>query len=511
MSGLGGVLDDGDFEAVRDYLRSAAGLEFDAGRRGGLSAVVAERLRASGEPSVAAYLAALGGPSGEAERQRLLDAVTVQETHFFRNVPQMEVLRRRVLPELLRRAAGRQRPLTIWSAGCSTGEEPYTLAMLLLELSPGGVGGNAGRAPVRILGTDVSAEALRAAERGTYAGRTLESLPTMVRDRWLEPVPGGAFAVRDEVRQLVELRLHNLVTDPVPVAPGEVDLVVCRNVTIYFGRDTTRLLMGRFHDVLAEGGYLLLGHSETLWQVSDAFTLVPVGEAFVYRRSHQTRRLTVPGARLVRRRRPAAAPPVAALPGGPAPVVPVVPGARGVHGAHAAPGDGASTLPRHIAPSAGPPVRAVPLADSRGVPELAAAVQALREGDYDSAARHAQAALESDPLLPAAYVVLGQARSTLGQDAGAVDPLRKAVYLDPAAGPAHFLLAGALARLGQHGPAAVSYRAAAVALGKQTGSAVAGVLDGRDVGELAELCLVLAEQSEERVEGEAVPSPGGAR
>jgi chemotaxis protein methyltransferase CheR len=505
VSGFPGALDDHEFDTVRDYLRSAAGLEFDAGRRGGLAAVVADRLQTTGAESVRSYLASLDGPGGEVERQRLLDAVTVQETHFFRNAPQMEVLRRRVLPELLRRAAGRERPLTIWSAGCSTGEEPYTLAMLLLELSPG-AGGNAGRERVRILGTDVSAEALRTAERATYAGRTVDSLPTMVRDRWLEPVPGGALTVRDEVRQLVELRMHNLVTDPVPLGRGEVDLVVCRNVTIYFGRDTTRLLMGSFHDVLAEGGYLLLGHSETLWQVSDAFTLVPVGEAFVYRRSHQTRRLMVPGARLVRRLRPA--PPARGLPATPAsarppltPASPLLPPLRV---------DPASTAPRNIVASTVPPPRSVPLADSRGVPDLDAAVAALQAGDYATAARHAQAALETDPLLPIAYVVLGQARSTLGQDAGAVDPLRKAVYLDPTAGQAHFLLAGALSRLGQHGPAAVSYRAAAAALGKQPGSALAGVLDGRDVGELAALCLVLAEQSERQVGGELSSSPGGA-
>jgi chemotaxis methyl-accepting protein methylase len=129
--GAGG-LSDRDFDAVRHYLRAVAGLEFDAGRRAGLSAVVAERLRSSGAAGVESYLAGLERTGGDAERQRLLDAVTVQETHFFRNVPQMEVLRRRVLPELLRRAAGRGRPLTIWSAGCSTGEEPYTLAMLLM-------------------------------------------------------------------------------------------------------------------------------------------------------------------------------------------------------------------------------------------------------------------------------------------------------------------------------------------------------------------------------------------
>jgi chemotaxis protein methyltransferase CheR len=445
------VLDDGDFATLRDYLRTEAGLEFDESRRAGLTAVVADRLRTTGAGDLRTYLGALSGTAGEAERQRLLDSVTVRETHFFRNPPQMEALRRRVLPELLRRAAGRDRPLTIWSAGCSTGEEPYTLAMMLLELSP--MAGS--RAPTRVVGTDVSADALRAAARGTYTGRTVETMPAVVRDRWLEPRPGGALGVKDEVRRLVDLRLHNLVTDPVPFAKGEVDLVVCRNVTIYFARETTRLLMGRFHDVLAEGGYLLLGHSETLWQVSDAFTLVPVGDAFVYRRSHEGRRRLPPVPR--RRRRPAPAP--AAVPPGP-------------------------TL----------------LDEARGQ---------LATGDYEAAARAAADAVAADPLLSAAYVVLGQARCTLGQDADAIDPLRKAVYLDPAAGQAHFLLAGALARLGQHGPAAVSYRAAARAVGRMPAPARDDLLGGRDVAELADLCRRLADESQRQAGQVVSAAPGG--
>jgi len=445
------VLDDGDFATLRDYLRTEAGLEFDESRRAGLTAVVADRLRTTGAGDLRTYLGALSGTAGEAERQRLLDSVTVRETHFFRNPPQMEALRRRVLPELLRRAAGRDRPLTIWSAGCSTGEEPYTLAMMLLELSP--MAGS--RAPTRVVGTDVSADALRAAARGTYTGRTVETMPAVVRDRWLEPRPGGALGVKDEVRRLVDLRLHNLVTDPVPFAKGEVDLVVCRNVTIYFARETTRLLMGRFHDVLAEGGYLLLGHSETLWQVSDAFTLVPVGDAFVYRRSHEGRRRLPPVPR--RRRRPAPAP--AAVPPGP-------------------------TL----------------LDEARGQ---------LATGDYEAAARAAADAVAADPLLSAAYVVLGQARCTLGQDADAIDPLRKAVYLDPAAGQAHFLLAGALARLGQHGPAAVSYRAAAKAVGRMPAPARDDLLGGRDVAELADLCRRLADESQRQAGQVVSAAPGG--
>ncbi len=450
------MLTDVDFETVRDYLASRAGLVFDHSRRAGLSAVVLERMHATSTVSVDAYLRLVDAPKGAEERQRLLDAVTVQETYFFRNPPQMEALRRRILPELLRRSAGRDRPLTIWSAGCSTGEEAYTLAMLLLELSPMlGIHSEA-----RIVGTDVSARALDAARRGVYTGRAVETAPSMLRDRWFEPTGGGALAVRDEVRRLVDLRLHNLVTESPPFGAGEVDLIVCRNVTIYFARDTTRNLVGGFHDVLAEGGYLLLGHSETLWQVSDAFTLVPVGDAFVYRRSHDARVAMGPAGqapRPVRLRRPKSLP---------------------------------KPIARLVAPSGAAPIG------------LDAARVALAKGEYAEAVQAAEAAVAADPLSAEGYVVLGNALSTLGRDGDALLPLRKAVYLDPDAGHAHFMLASSLARLGQHGAAAVSYRAAAASLELVEPASVAAMLDGRAVSDLVHLCLRLADISENMDLGE---------
>ena len=481
------TLTDDDFALVRAYLAEAAGLVFDHSRRPGLTGVLAERLGATGSPDVAAYVALLRSPGGEAERQRLLDAVTVQETHFFRNPPQVEALRRRVLPELLRRAAGRERPLTIWSAGCSTGEEPYTLAMLLLELSPM----LADRSGTRILATDVSAEALRAARRATYAGRTLDTAPANVRDRWFEPSPGAALQVRDEVRGLVDLQLHNLVTDPPPFGPGEVDLVVCRNVTIYFSRETTRALIARFRTVLAEGGYLLLGHSETLWQVSDEFALVPIGDAFVYRRTHDAQASAVP-------------PPTAPEPGHPRPAR-VPPGRRSAGpvagnrrpaapspAVMAEPLPAASAVPTPAA-SAVPSQAPAPASDPAALLELART--ALAAGGYAEAADLAGRAAEAQPLLAPAYVVRGQALATLGLDGEALAPLRKAVYLDPGAGHAHFLLAGALARLGRHRPAAAAYRAAARTLPAVDAGTLEAYLGGRQVDELVDLCRRLADIS----------------
>src|SRR5450631_387629 len=272
------AMTDEEFDTLRKVLEKSAGLVHDESRRDSLTFAVAGRMEAIGASSPAMYLAMLSGPGGAPERQQLIDVVTIQETHFFRNPPQIRALRQHVLPELIRRSTALNRPLTIWSAGCSTGEEPYSLAMLVRELMP-----MATREHVRIVGSDVSASALAFAEAGRYGPRAVQMADPIDLGRWFD-TDRDSYVVRDDVRDLVELKLHNLITEPPPFDAGEVDLLLCRNVTIYFNRATTKALMGRFHAALANGGYLFLGHSETLWQLSDAFTLVPLGDAFVYRR-----------------------------------------------------------------------------------------------------------------------------------------------------------------------------------------------------------------------------------
>ena len=469
------ALSDAEYAATAETLVRLAGLEFDHSRRAALSAIVRERVEACGRPDVVGYLDLVRSPGGAAERQALLNAVTIQETHFFRNLPQIEALREAVLPELIERARTGRRPLTIWSAGCSTGEEPYTLAMVLLDLM-----GSADSVPVRILGTDVSSSALEVAERGVYSGRTVELADPAAARRWFEPGPNGTWTVRPEVRSLVEFRLQNLITDPPPFAPAEVDFVVCRNVTIYFARDTTRALVQLFHRTMNHGGYLLLGHAETLWQISDAFSLVPVGEAFVYRKD----------VRPVRPGQPSLTPRTALT----TPVRPAGPpqrrgGARGV-------------LRRPASwPKAAPP----PPATVRPSPadDLSAARRALERGQYQEAASLAERATAAHPLLVEAYVVTGRALANLGDDDGAIVALRKAVFLEPGAGHAHFLLATTLRRVGDPAGAARAFGAAAVTLAGTAPERLGELLDGRAVSDLVDLCRSLAgspQQQPERVE-----------
>ncbi len=483
-------LSDRDFGRLRELLAARAGLVFDESRRDSLAYSLGERVGTSRTGTVPAYLDLLGTPDGAGEMQALLDEVTIQETHFFRNPPQFRALRQHVLPQLIRRASGSGRRLRIWSAGCSTGEEPYSVAMLVRELLPLTEGWD-----IRIVGTDISTRALSAAANGRYGERALGPTDPVDVAHWFLRA-GDDFVVRPEVRSLVEFRHHNLIGDPPPFGPDEpVDLVLCRNVTIYFSRETTRALMERLHACLSDGGYLFLGHSETLWQINDRFRLVTLGDAFVYRRDAAEapptdRRTVLPDRRT---------------------------GNDGLPGAgerRSKPDRRGSAWERLTKPRALPFPRrdkspepagllvggavgrggegAVPAPESEETEPLEQVRLVLRDGRYAEAAELAREVVAADPLRAEAHYLGGLALANLGRDVDALAALRKAVYVDPATGFAHFLLAGVLARLGDATGAARSYRAAAETLGRNAGDHDAAELGGRSVEELIDLCWQLA-------------------
>jgi chemotaxis protein methyltransferase CheR len=451
------VLTDEEFAQLRSLLARSAGLVFDESRRDSVAYCIAERLRVTGARDVPSYLELL---SDGTERQQLLNEVTIQETHFFRNPPQIRALRKYVIPELLKHADTRGRRIRIWSAGCSTGEEPYTIAMILRELLPTMTGWD-----IKVIATDVSSRALDAAKRGRYGERAVQMASPDDLVRFFVPTGDGHYDVRPEVRELVQFRHQNLVTDPVPFKADErIDLVLCRNVTIYFSRETTRGLMARLHACLRDGGYLFLGHSETLWQVSEDFRLVPLGTgdsaAFVYRRIDQDpkdRRGTV----LPDRRTEDEGPPQ--------------PKPERRH----SPRRDRTSVPaaKPVAPASAIAVRA-----------------ALADGKYEDAVAAATDFVTADPLNPMGHYLRGLALVNAGQDDVALVDLRKAVYLDPSSGLGHFLLAGVLQRLGHPAAAAREYGAAGNTLGGRKDERTAPELGGRSVHELAALCRQLEAQ-----------------
>jgi chemotaxis protein methyltransferase CheR len=488
------TLSDEDFAAIRASLARMAGLVFDDSRRPAICAIFHERLSKSGSKSVGAYLSFIDGPAGVEERQHLLDVVTIQETHFFRNMPQIEALRRHVLPELIERASAQRTSLRIWSAGCSTGEEPYTLAMLVLEvMADRGVS-----VPVEILGTDVSSAALAVAEAGRYSGRTIQLAEPGAAEKWFTELADGAYDVVDAVREMVQFRVHNLVSEQAPFDLGSLDLVVCRNVTIYFSKETTKDLVRRFYGTLRNGGYLLLGHAETLWQISEDFSLLPIGEAFLYRKDtdpmsrRRGQEIVFPSQAPLPVGLPGALPAGARRPVRPRlrsirPILPVVRAKL------------AGTEPRAWDPTPSPSLA------SRGVPaaampspqeDLTVARLALSEGRYAQAVELATRATGRDAMLVDGYVVAGHALSNSGDDVAALTALRKAIFLDPTSGPAHFLLGTALARRGDSAGAALSFAAAAETLPSTPPETLLALLDGRGLDELVDLCRQLSGETD---------------
>jgi chemotaxis protein methyltransferase CheR len=229
-----------------------------------------------GDP--AAYLRLLRSEEGDEELRSLLPLVTVGKTSFFRDDRQFRALDA-LLPGLLARVRGGGRRLSVWSAGCATGEEPYSIAMTLAD---------AGFEPeqVDLLATDVNPEAVAFAAHGVYDARRVRDIPAPLLERHFA-VEGERYVVRPSLRRFVAaIRPHNLVSAvfPRPSDGGGFDVIFCRNVIIYFDTPTTQQVLTQFHNALAPGGYLFLGYSESLFRLFEGFELTEVAGAFLYRR-----------------------------------------------------------------------------------------------------------------------------------------------------------------------------------------------------------------------------------
>lgn len=217
----------------------------------------------------------------EAELRQLLNLVTVTETCFFRDAAQFRLLREHIVPSLIseRSAAGRPKVIRIWSAGCSSGEEAYSIAITLEEM-----GAYACRDwRIEIVGTDLNTRMLEKAQSGIYGARAVRNLEGRLLDRYFTS-DGDTFALNDDIKRRVKFEFGNLMQTPMP-STGPQDIVFCKNVAIYFRTEVTRKLIDGLHDTLAQDGYLLLGHAESLWHTSERFALVEHDRAFCYRKN----------------------------------------------------------------------------------------------------------------------------------------------------------------------------------------------------------------------------------
>lgn len=274
-------LTDSEFLLFQKILVDEGGLYFDRDKIHALEPVLAERLKQHHCSSYQGYYEFLKSHSeGRKEIRELLDLLTIGETFFFRGAPHFDALMKTVLPEIIRRKAACSREsLVFWSAGCSRGDEPYSLAIAVMETLP-----DWRKWDVSILGTDINRQALVFAREGVYSSRDVAELRPDYLERYFKK-SGPHFIVNEDVKRLVRFQDHNLARDPF-FAEGMqgCDIIFCRNVTIYFDFPTTQRVINQFYDCLLPEGYLFIGYAETLWQVTDRFQTVEFPQAFIYKK-----------------------------------------------------------------------------------------------------------------------------------------------------------------------------------------------------------------------------------
>ena len=255
-----------DFAFLVEFLKENTGISMSKNKADMVYARLARRIRALGLPSFAAYIDVLNGCEGETERGHLVNALTTNLTRFFRESHHFEHLQNVALVDTFNhvRDAGKDR-VRLWSAGCASGEEAYSIAMILHAQLRDKRGLDA-----KILATDMDTNVLGVAAEGQYSAEALETVPPEMRSRCATQTraEGGMdWRIRDNIRSLVTFKRLNLIRDW-PMR-GPFDVIFCRNVMIYFDKDTTKRLLHRFTEILRPGGWLYVGHSENIIGMDD--------------------------------------------------------------------------------------------------------------------------------------------------------------------------------------------------------------------------------------------------
>lgn len=454
MRALTGGLDDGDYRLFRRLVEEKSGLHLPSVRRAHLEQGISRALDRSGLREPSALYQRLASDAGRPDLEEFVASLTVGETHFFRNRPQFDALERHVLPDLIERRLSKRR-LRIWSAGCSSGEEPYSLAMLLDQILPRIDTWN-----ISILGTDIDRGALKRANTGIYRSWSFRGVPPDIRSHYFIP-RGGELELIPRIRAMVNFEYLNLVDDVYPSLlnnTNAIDLVVCRNVLIYFRPKAARSVIARLHRCMVDGAWLLMGHAEPSEWLEGRFSVHSFPGAAAYRkpseesssasayedrtiRDRPSRRRSLPGMRPSLQRR--------------------VPARR----------KSATGSPDHPGAARTPEDRsrdALALWESGDVDDALVELEALAAEfecdprppylvakihagklDVEAAQTWSAKSLERDPLFGPTYHLLGVVAAEDGRPEDAIAAFRRCVYTNPAWPLGHFALAEALLRLGE--------------------------------------------------------------
>src|SRR3989338_4118160 len=462
-----GLLDDLERLAARQI-----GLRIPDDARDRFAGMMRERAAHLGYASLEGYRTFLAGRQASKEWEEFARAFTTGETFFFRDHGQFDLLRLRLLPELIARQRG-SKTLRLWSAGCASGEEAYSLAMLVDMLLPGGCGWN-----ILILGTDIDSVAIAKARRARYGKWSFRMIPPELQQRYFH-LEGDEYVLDERIRRMVTFRISSRVGEPFPDSElYGMDLILCRNVFIYFDPTAVSAIAAKFAATLREGGYLLTAHTELIGHPVQELESRLFAEGVVYQRrvkesapAPAIRRVQVRGPSVLspqaweKVRAQAEKEPIPLSQPNPAMGIPAgFPLLRSDHGETIVGRGHAPSLAR----SAG---------DARNIPPPPLAGEGWGEGalllkearahadraEYDQAEQMCHKILAAAPLVAAPYFLLAQLAQLKGNFEQAKEYLNKAIYLDSHFIAAHLELAALYERAGDT-PRAQALRRSAQAI-----------------------------------------------
>jgi len=277
------MLEQRDFEVLRDLIYERTGMMFEDRKRPTIQARLVRRLKAVGCETAREYYRYLRyQDTQETEFQKFIEALTTNETYFFRESPLLRCFADEALPMITdKKRKNHDYTISVWSAGCSTGDEPYTLAIILRECLDDWQDWN-----FRLQASDIDTQVLATARRASYCSRAVQDVPDVYMSKYFK-LHMGEFQVTEDIKRMVTFKQINLMDRPTMRSQVGFDFIFCRNVLIYFDDASRKQVLSSFYNSLTPGGFIFLGHSESVGRISAAFELMRLNNGIVYRRPEE--------------------------------------------------------------------------------------------------------------------------------------------------------------------------------------------------------------------------------
>jgi chemotaxis protein methyltransferase CheR len=272
------AITDDDFKKFREYFYRKTGMYFDDGKRYFVDKRLQERIAQTDSASFRDYFVMLRFQATGGELQQLINTMTVNETYFFREEYHFACMVKSMLPEIVANKKDKD-PIRIWSMPCSSGEEPFSIAIYLQEYWP-----QISQYDVDLMASDIDTDILKQASLGRFSRRSVQNLPTHLKSQYFREQVDGDYQLIDDLRQSVEFTRANLTELADTRRFRKVDVIFCRNLLIYFDDESRRQAAEAFYDALNPGGFICLGHSESMSRISGLFNVRKFPDAIVYQK-----------------------------------------------------------------------------------------------------------------------------------------------------------------------------------------------------------------------------------